>query len=209
MAGLRREGQRKASDGKNIGLKLLPTNRDLVASRGVRHVVEIRLVPGRYQLRVAARERVAGRVGSVFYEIEVPDAAKQPLTLSDLLLTSASANGMFTTGEAPAIGLQLPAPVTTDRTFTRTDIVAAAATVIVDAVARVHDRSDDDSTRRRRHRRVQEGRLAVEHGSGRNGYLSVTAIPLERIAAGEYIVAIEARSRLGATVTRESAIVVK
>ena len=170
----------------------------------------MRLVPGRYQLRIAARERVAGRAGSVFYEIEVPDAARQPLTLSDLLLTSAAANGMFTTGESPAIGLQLPAPVTTDRTFARTDTVAAAATVIVDDASRAYTidltttlRADDGAVVFKK----EDSRSSTE--VGRNGYLSVTAIPLERIAAGDYVVSIEARSRLGASVTRETAIVVK
>ena len=44
--------------------------------------------PGRYQLRVGARNPVSCKTGTVFYDIVVPDFSKDPLMTSGLLVSS-------------------------------------------------------------------------------------------------------------------------
>ena len=56
---------------------------------GVRFVSVVDLPPGRYQLRIASAS--GNRTGSVVYDLDVPDFAGAPLTLSGLALTTARA----------------------------------------------------------------------------------------------------------------------
>ena len=74
------------------------------------------LKPGRYELRFAADS--GGLTGSVYVSLEVPNFAKEPLSLSGMLLEKA------TTRRAP-VGASLtdllPIVPTTTRTFTRVD----------------------------------------------------------------------------------------
>lgn len=46
----------------------------------------VKLPPGLYQVRVAARDEKSGRIGSVHAWVEIPDLAKKKLTMSSLLL---------------------------------------------------------------------------------------------------------------------------
>ena len=56
----------------------------------------LKLPPGRYQLRMAARETGGGRVGSVTYDLDVPDFTKAPLTMSGILIASGEGQGVMT-----------------------------------------------------------------------------------------------------------------
>jgi len=51
--------------------------------------------PGTYQLRVAARDR-GGKTGSVHYDLVVPDFAREPLSVSGLILASAASGAVPT-----------------------------------------------------------------------------------------------------------------
>ena len=55
----------------------------------------IALPPGRYQLRVGVRETGAGEMGSVFYDLQVPDYNASGLAMSGLLLTDEAARPQF------------------------------------------------------------------------------------------------------------------
>ena len=55
---------------------------------GLRITDRIDLPPGRYQMRVAAHDTGGGSLGSVTYDLDVPDFNKGPLTISGLALTS-------------------------------------------------------------------------------------------------------------------------
>ena len=68
------------------------------------------LEPGRYQIRVGARESVGSRVGTVFYDLQVPDFRKEPLMLSGMLVTAASAQAAMTAMPDPAAPKLLPDP---------------------------------------------------------------------------------------------------
>jgi hypothetical protein len=76
---------------------------------------QIDLKPGRYQLRIAANLASFADSGSVYYDIDVPDFANDPLSMSGLLLTS-TPSGQY----APKNGLKPTVPIvpTTRRVFT-------------------------------------------------------------------------------------------
>ena len=73
-----------------LDLTLRPETRDRVTAHGVRANPRISLAPGRYQIKIGARESVSGQAGSVFYDIDVPDFRKEKLMLGGLLMTTPS-----------------------------------------------------------------------------------------------------------------------
>ncbi len=56
-----------------------PETKTRVEQTGFRMLNRMELPPGRYQLRVAAHDSGGGAVGSVLYDLEVPDFNKEPL----------------------------------------------------------------------------------------------------------------------------------
>ena len=87
-----RTGQGVGGHWTELDLTLRPETRERVTRYGVRVNPRISLPPGRYHLRIGAREAVGGLTGSVFYDLEVPDFRKEKLMLGGLLLASASAS---------------------------------------------------------------------------------------------------------------------
>src|SRR5579862_1141057 len=83
---------------------------------------QIALKPGRYQLRLAAGNTSRETSGSVFVDVDVPDFAKEPLSLSGVLLESSAGPA-----SAPRDALEFLTPVipTTERAFERTTAVHA------------------------------------------------------------------------------------
>ena len=73
-----------------LDLTLRPETRERVNANGVRVNPRVNLPPGRYQLRIGARERVGGLSGTVFYDSMVPDFRKEKLMIGGLLLAAAS-----------------------------------------------------------------------------------------------------------------------
>jgi VWFA-related protein len=112
--------------GKNqkVALNLKPRTHQLLTATGFRVLSEMEVAPGRWQLRVAGRSENSGSTGSVFYDLDVPDFDKQPLALSGLVLTSATASLVPTAGAAPLVKEVLPGPPTAGRTFYPFDTLA-------------------------------------------------------------------------------------
>jgi VWFA-related protein len=79
--------------GKNqkVALDLKPRTHQMLAATGFRVLSEVEVPPGRWQFRVAGRSETSGTAGSVFYDLDVPDFEKDALSLSGLVLTSATA----------------------------------------------------------------------------------------------------------------------
>jgi VWFA-related protein len=57
---------------------------------GYELVTRLDLKPGRYQLRAAAQSSLAGKAGSIYYDIEVPDLRKGAVSMSGLLVHAAA-----------------------------------------------------------------------------------------------------------------------
>jgi hypothetical protein len=193
------KGVSQASGREIARLQLQPARRATFPQNGVRYVTEFDLAPGRYQVRVAAREHLGGRTGSVFCDLDVADVASAPLAISDLLVTSSGATRTATPTSTSTIGQLLPAPTTTSREFTAADTITAAASIYdndpraphqVDVKATVLSDTGAEVFARDEHRDSQE--LAAAKG----GYRWVVAVPLKGLAPGRYVLAVEAKTRL-------------
>src|SRR4051812_983475 len=66
LFGLNESGKAQRGYKSDLNLTVLPATYDRVKQYGVRASQRITLAPGRYQLRVGARESTGGRMGSVF-----------------------------------------------------------------------------------------------------------------------------------------------
>ena len=66
-------GKVYVGDKQVVELRLKPETYKVVASSGFRVVSRIELPAGRYQLRIGARDAGTTRMGSVHYDLEVPD----------------------------------------------------------------------------------------------------------------------------------------
>jgi hypothetical protein len=80
------------------------------------------LKPGRFSLRIAAHSRAAATEGSVYTDVVVPDFAKEPVSLSGLVL---SATPGLRAAPREILTAFLPILPTAERTFDRTQQVTA------------------------------------------------------------------------------------
>jgi hypothetical protein len=183
----------------------------------VRANPRISLAPGRYQVKVGARESVSGMAGSVFYDLEVPDFDKEPLMIGGLLMTTPSVQQTPSIQPDPVVSKLLPAPATSQREFPRSDVIALYTEIYdnesspqarrVDVAVRLI--SETGST-------VFESRDELANGAAGGekpweifGYAK--RIALKDVPPGRYLVRVEAaiRGRDKPPATREAVITVK
>jgi len=206
------KGDRQAGGRDVAHLQLQPETRASLAARGVRYVTEFDVPPGRYQVRVAAREQLGGRTGSVFYDLDVPDVAAEPFAMSDLLLTSSEASLTPTPNGTSSIGALLPAPTTTARTFPSNATLTVAAFVYDHLGSSPHDvrlrltvHSADGAEVFARE--AQPTAAAV--GRAPAGFPWVVTVPLSGLPPGSYRLTMDARSSPGGSARRETVFDVK
>jgi hypothetical protein len=159
------------------------------------------LAPGRYQIRVAARDSGGQSVGSVRYDLEVPDFYRAPLSMSGLAITSASAAALPTA--QPDAFLKppvIPAPPAAARTFPADDTVAVFAEVYDNDTSAPH-KVDLATTVRTDSGNVvfnnAETRSTSEFGGKRGGLGYSVRVPLKGLAPGRYVLAVTAKSEQG------------
>ena len=122
--GLNEHGKAMAGTHMVLDLTLRPETREKVKTFGVRVNPRVSLPPGRYHMRIGAREAVGGLTGSVFYDVEVPDFRKEKLMLGGILLASASGQDTPSIQPDPVVAKVMPAPATSRREFPRRDLLA-------------------------------------------------------------------------------------
>ena len=171
--------QGKVVDGKrdSVALSFKPETYKRVLEAGMRVQSRLELPPGSYQLRVAVRES-GGRTGSVFYDLSVPDFAKDPLSISGVVVTSMAAGTVPTAGAIPEIGDALKTPPTTSRVFSSADELSVLAEVYDNQGALSH--SVDITATLKAEGRVQvfsnsETRSSKELGGATGGTATRTA----------------------------------
>jgi VWFA-related protein len=206
---LDRDAKIRGGDRPTVDMTLRPQTYEAIIRDGLATVSKIDLAAGRYQLRIAARESGTGRTGSVHYDLEVPDFAGQPISMSGLALTSSRAARTMTVDTSKQVKTFLPLLPSVRREF-GTDEVVGVFAEIYDNVTRPHGidisttlRADDGTTaftaREERHTKELQG--------SRGGFGTVVEVPLAGVKPGLYILRVEARSRLdNTTVTREAPI---
>jgi VWFA-related protein len=111
--------------------------------------VSLELAAGTYQLRASASSTLAGKAGSVYLTVDVPDFAGAPLAVSGLAVGYADGPHVaVASSDTPESNLGLPFVPSLDRTFARTDTLRTYAevtrtnlTVPVKATALIADAS--------------------------------------------------------------------
>ncbi|MDO8836606.1 MAG: hypothetical protein Q7V01_13475, partial [Vicinamibacterales bacterium] len=189
-----------------VDLSLRPETYERVQQAGFRIQSRLEVPPGRYQLRVAVRE-AGGKIGSVYYDLIVPDFAKEPLSMSGLVLSSALAGSVPTAGTIPEIKDILPGPPTAARAFSTRDQLAVLAEVYDNQSHAPHSVEIATSLRANDGRvafSTSETRSSSELGGRTGGYGYTAVIPLGDLTPGLYVLRVEAKSTLeGKTATRE------
>jgi VWFA-related protein len=131
-------GNIKASEKGTLAMNLSAESRQAIGRSGVRLASRLELQPGRYAVRVAGVDG-NDRRGSVFYDLDVPDFTKGPLTMSGLLLTTHDAAVIPTSGTDRVWRTVLNGPPTAERTFRRDDELSVYAEVYDNDSRKGHD----------------------------------------------------------------------
>ncbi len=194
------KGKMKASSHDTLTLNLRPETKTRVEQDGIRMLSRMNVPPGRYQLRVAAHDSAGGAVGSVLYDLEVPDFNKERLSMSGIVLTSAASSLMPTAKPDNELRMVLPGPPAGSRAFAQNDQVALFADVYDNDVTPVH-KVDITTTLTADAGRVvfkNEEERSTEDFAGKPGGFGVgTTMSLADFEPGLYVLRVEARSRLG------------
>jgi VWFA-related protein len=191
-----------------VKLQLRPQTHALVSKAGVRIMRRLEVPPGRYQLRIGLRETGGGAVGSVLYDVDAPDFSKAPLSMSGLLITSASATRVPTANPDPEFKDVMPGPPVATRTFPRGDVIGLFAEVY-DNMLRTPHRVAIRSTVIADNGTVvieREAERKSEELKGPSGGFGHTAtIETKELAPGRYVLRVEARVLLsdGPTASRD------
>jgi VWFA-related protein len=187
-------------------LTLPPDAKARVEKTGLRILRRFDLPAGRYQLRVAVHDTAGERVGSLIYDLEVPDYGKVPLSMSGLLLTSRAGTATVTARADPLLQRAMPAPPVALRSFPQDDEVLAFAEVydrnagaphVVDIITTV------TATGGAVVWKGADERTSAELQGASGGYGHTVRVPMSGLAPGRYLLKVEARSRLGPSASRE------
>jgi VWFA-related protein len=195
------DDQGKPSTGTHTMLRLAlkPETLQRVKAGGLRANTRLAVAPGRYQVRIGAREEASARLGSVFYDLQVPDFTKDPLMLSGLLISAPSSDQTPTAQPDPVVAKLLPGYATSRRDFLRSDTLSLLAELYDNSSSR-QSRQIDTTVRLL----AETGQDAlVAHDSLTNTgdakrwdvYEYSKDIPLRDIAPGRYLLRVEAAVR--------------
>ncbi len=194
------QGKVRGGSTDSLTLNFRPETKSRVEQSGVRMLSRVNIPPGRYQVRFAARDSGAGSIGSVLYDLDVPDFYKGPLVMSGLVMTSMAGAADVTAKPDEELKPVLPGPPIALRTFPRNDAITLFAEVYdndttsphkVDITATVT--SDDGKVMYK----TDEERSSADLQGKRGGYGYTTEIPMKDLPLGLYVLKVEARSRLG------------
>ncbi len=184
-------GRVQAATGTALEVPLTGDAGRAVVEAGYRAISRLEVPPGRYQIRVAARERNNGRRGSVFADVEVPDFGAR-LALSGVLITSERTERIPTSIDR-ATNERLPVLPVVHRTFAPADELSVVVELYapgrdpdVDLITTIHDREG-----RERYRGVNEV-LKEDFRALRGAYVHAVSIPLRELS-GELFLQLEAR----------------
>jgi hypothetical protein len=194
------KGKMKASQRESITLNLRPETKSRVEQSGLRVLSRMDVPAGNYQLRVAAHDSSGGAVGSVLYDLDVPDFSKNRLAMSGLVLTSASAAAQPTAKPDAELRTLLPGPPVASRSFPQNDQLAVYTDVYDNDVTPAH-KVDITMTLRSDEGRVvfknEEERSTADLAGKPGGFGYATTLSLTDFDPGLYVLKVEARSRLG------------
>jgi hypothetical protein len=202
------KGTVRGSEHFDLNIRIRPESRPILVGTGFRVISKIDVPPGKYTLRIGARESGGGALGTIFTDLEVPDFATPPLGMSDLMLSSVVTGGV-PTGRAEQLKNRLPIVPSTAREFRSSDELVIFAEVYDNEAVRPHTvdvtatiLGDDRSGAISRH---QESRSSEELAANAGKFSYAAQVPLKDFKPGVYSVRFEAASRLdaGTSLVRE------
>jgi hypothetical protein len=184
----------------SLTLNLRPESKARIAQSGFRILNRIDVPAGRYQLRIAARDSSKTTVGSIIYDLDVPDFYKQPVGVSGLTLTSLAGASMMTARPDDQLKQVLPAPPVALRTFPQNDEIALFAEVYDNSGKAPHKLDITTTVLSDEGKELfknQETRDSSELQGAKGGFGYTARVPLNDIPPGMYVLHVEGRSRLG------------
>jgi VWFA-related protein len=193
-------GKVRGGDRLTADLKIAEQTRQAVDRFGCRMLARFEVPPGRYQLRIGGRTSNADLVGTLYYDLEVPDFLEEPISLSGVVLTSARAALTPTWHADEPLKKVLPAPPTTVRDFRNDDTITVFTETyekkggpfhLVDVTTTVRSADDGRVVLTAEDTRPVAGTAA---GRGNPGYTA--RVPLKAIPPGAYVLRVEAKSGL-------------
>lgn len=195
------EGHVKASEHGSLAMNLSAATRDTVAQHGLRVLSRLDVPPGRYLLRLAGVDGGGNGKGSVQYDLDVPDFAKGPLTMSGLALAVGSDLERPTTGSDKVWRERFAEPPTAARVFSEGDDL-----LVSDEIYRNEPRLTDivvtTTVRSASGEVVFESETTVEGTPGAAAPLKhQTMIPVRGFEAGDFVLSVEAASPSPASAT--------
>ncbi len=193
----------KVRAGSNDRLQLTalkPETKAQITESGLRVFNRMTLAPGRYTVRVAARDQAGGAVGSVAYDLDVPDFHALPLSLSGLTLTSIGTGRMVVAKADPVMKDVLPAPPIAGRVFPQNDQLWFFAEIYDNAGDTPHTVTIGTTVTSESGAVVYS--LDTEHASSeftgpRGVFRHRGRIPLNDFPPGAYVLTVEARAHVG------------
>ncbi|MEZ5319368.1 MAG: VWA domain-containing protein [Vicinamibacterales bacterium] len=199
------EGNTKKTGSKILDMVLKPEGHDAAEAHGIRFATEMPLPPGRYQIRLAAKESVGARAGSIFWDVTVPDFSAERLTMSDLVLSSAMGGAAPTVHDAATLKAMLSVPPTVGRVFSLDDTLTVFSEVY-DRDTEAHDVQLKVSVQMDDGTEVwsdDQARESSTRNAERGSYAYSARVPLQDLAPGRFTLVVEATSSLGPTAKRE------
>ena len=180
-------------------MQLLQRAYDAVRANGFRMTRRFDLAPGRYQLHVAARAANSRRVGSLTYDLDVPDFTKPAIAMSGLVLASANTAHVPTPPPDKAFLDLVPEVPTATREFSSDDTLSLRADIYDNRLSTAHRVAIDTTVI------AGDGRVAFKSNDERpseeivgksGGFTHTMHIPLAAFAPGRYVLRVEARMML-------------
>jgi uncharacterized protein (TIGR03435 family) len=190
-----RWGVIRAVERRAFTLNLSEQNRAEAGRTGVRLLGRLQVPRGLYQIRVAAHQ-LNGITAAASANVEVPDYADQPLTVSEFVVASSHGRRLTTLEEDPVLRSALPTQPTPSRRFARGETLAVFAEiydshwVVSQEVGVTMTVAADDG--RVAFRREQ---LLTTANKGRF-YFNGT-LPLDAFGPGDYQLLVEVHTRKG------------
>jgi hypothetical protein len=182
-------GQPRGSRRQTVSLVLRPS---AIGEGRYEVLSRLDLRPGRYNMRFAAHSASLGRSGSVYYDVEVPDFSRLPVSLSGVVL---DVEDGILSAPRDLLAALVPVVPTTQREFTAADRVTAFVRayqggrrplVPVAIDVRVTDARDEDVVSRTTV--LDPGAFGAARAADYR-----FALPLEALPAGPYLLTVQAR----------------
>jgi VWFA-related protein len=194
-AAIDRWGTMRAVERRAFTLTMNDTMRARVAQSGVRLFGRIQLPRGTYQIRVAASQP-GGGTGAATADVEIPDYTDLPLSISDVVVSSALGRSLLTLEEDPVMRQALPAQPTAARRFARADTITPFAEIF-DTHWILTRELGVTSTVRASDGRVVARQEQTLRSASRGRFYYKADVPLQSFAPGTYVLNLEVFTRDG------------